>query len=139
MFSMSLNDLLGTLSESSEYSYQLTPDELNWVLGQLDMKVKPNGDVTDNDDQEDNPVLGQYSDGTLKTSVKIQDFVDIKLYRSLQEQQHIKKNGSLDFRRLIGKATKKYQQALLAAQGTYGSPVAGDVAGSPTIPDSSSN
>lgn len=138
MFSMSLNDLLGTLSESSEYSYQLTPDELNWVLGQLDMKVKPNGDVTDNDDQEDNPVLGQYSDGTLKTSVKIQDFVDIKLYRSLQEQQHIKKNGSLDFRRLIGKATKKYQ-ALLAVQGTYGSPVAGDVAGSPTIPDSSSN
>lgn len=137
MFSMSLNDLLGTLSESSEYSYQLTPDELNWVLGQLDMKVKPNGDVTDNDDQEDNPVLGQYSDGTLKTSVKIQDFVDIKLYRSLQEQ-HIKKNGSLDFRRLIGKATKKYQ-ALLAVQGTYGSPVAGDVAGSPTIPDSSSN
>lgn len=138
MFSMSLNDLLGTLSESSEYSYQLTPDELNWVLGQLDMKVKPNGDVTDNDDQEDNPVLGQYSDGTLKTSVKVQDFVDIKLYRSLQEQQHIKKNGTLDFRRLIGKATKKYQ-ALLAVQGTYGSPVAGDVAGSPTIPDSSSN
>lgn len=138
MFSMSLNDLLGTLSESSEYSYQLTPDELNWVLGQLDMKVKPNGDVTDNDDQEDNPVLGQYSDGTLKTSVKIQDFVDIKLYRSLQEQAHIKKNGTLDFRRLIGKATKKYQ-ALLAAQGTYGSPVAGDVAGSPTQPDSSSN
>lgn len=138
MFSMSLKDLLGTLSESSEYSYQLTKDELNWVLGQLDMKVKPNGDVTDNDDQEDNPVLGQYSDGTLKTSVKIQDFVDIKLYRSLQEQKHIKKNGTLDFRRLIGKATKKYQ-ALLSAQGTYGSPVAGDVAGSPTQPDSSSN
>lgn len=138
MFSMSLNDLLGTLSESSEYSYQLTPDELNWVLGQLDMQVKPNGDVSDNDDQEDNPVLGKYSDGTLKTSVRIQDFVDIKLYRSLQEQQHIKKNGTLDFRRLIGKATKKYQ-ALLAVQGTYGSPVAGDVAGSPTQPDSSSN
>jgi len=137
MFSMSLNDLLGTLSESSEYSYQLTKDELDWVLGQLDMQVKPNGDVSDNDDQEDNPVLGKYSDGTLKTSVKIQDFVDIKLYRSLQEN-HIKKNGTLDFRRLIGKATKKYQ-ALLAVQGTYGSPVAGDVAGSPTQPDSSSN
>jgi hypothetical protein len=137
MISMSLNDLLGTVSESSEYSYQLTQDELNWVLGQLDMQVKPNGDVSDNDDQEDNPVLGKYSDGTLTTSVKIQDFVDIKLYRSLKES-HIKKNGTLDFRRLIGKATKKYQ-ALLAAQGTYGSPVAGDVAGSPTQPDSSSN
>jgi hypothetical protein len=137
MFSMSLNDLLGTLSESSEYTYQLTKDELDWVLGQLDMQVKPNGDVSDNDDQEDNPVLGKYSDGTLKTSVKIQDFVDIKLYRSLAEA-HIKKNGTLDFRKLIGKATKKYQ-ALMSAQGTYGSPVAGDVAGSPTIPDSSSN
>ncbi|MNC37208.1 hypothetical protein D3C76_728550 [compost metagenome] len=137
MFSMSLNDLLGTLSESSEYTYQLTKDELDWVLGQLDMQVKPNGDVSDNDDQEDNPVLGKYSDGTLKTSVRIQDFVDIKLYRSLAES-HIKKNGTLDFRRLIGKATKKYQ-ALLSAQGTYGGPVAGDVAGSPTIPDSSSN
>lgn len=137
MFSMSLNDLLGTLSESSEYSFQLSQDELDWVLGQLDMKVKPNGDVSDNDDQEDNPVLGKYSDGTLKTSVNIADYVDIKLYRSLQEA-HIKKNGTLDFRRLIGKATKKYQ-ALLAVQGTYGSPVAGDVAGSPTQPDSSSN
>ena len=136
MFSMSLNDLLGTLSESSEYSYQLTKDELDWVLGQLDMKVNQDGDVSDNDDQEDNPVLGKYSDGTLKTSVKIADFVDIKLYRSLQES-HIKKNGTLDFRRLIGKATKKYQALLV--QGTYGSPVAGDVAGSPTIPDSSSN
>lgn len=137
MVPLSLNDFLG-LSESSayKYKYQLTDDELKWVLGQLDMVAKSNGDISDNDDQEDNPVLGKYSNGTLNTSVRISDFVDIKLYRSLQEG-HIKKNGTLDFRRLIGKATKKYQALLV--QGTYAGPVAGDVAGSPTQPDSPSN
>lgn len=138
MVPLSLRDFLG-LSESSDYKYkyQLTDDELKWVLGQLDMAVKSNGDISDNDEQEDNSVLGNYTNGVLKTSVKVQDYVDINMYRRLQEQAHLKRNGSLDFRKLIGKATKKYKALLV--QGTYSSPVAGDVAGSPTQPDSPSN
>lgn len=137
MTPMSLSDFLGLSESGFKYKYQLTDDELNWVLGQLDMVAKSNGDITDNDEQDDNEILGRYADGTLSTSINVGDFVDIKLYRRLQEGSHIKKNGTLDFRRLIGKATKKYQAMLV--QGTYGSPVAGDVAGSPTQPDSPSN
>jgi hypothetical protein len=144
MTPLSLSDLMGTLHEASgefKYTYQLSQDELDWVLGQLDMSAKKSGEATiivDNDDQEDNQPLGKYSNGTFDTDIKLQDYVDLKLYRRLKESTHLKKDGSLDFRRLLGKATKKYQ-ALLIVQGTYGSPVAGDEAGSPTQADSPSN
>lgn len=131
MFYLGFHTLMGTLHESSDfkYQYQLTQSQFDWVLGQLDLTATKSGEVKDNDDQEDNQVLGQYSNGSFRTSIKLQDYVDLKLFK-VTESKHLKKDGTLDFRRLIGKATKKYQALLV--QGTYGSPVAGDEAGAPT-------
>lgn len=142
MFELSLQDILGTLYEATgtgyRYKYELGPKELAMVLTQLDLTSKQVGDsldISDNDDDEDNQVLGKYSNGILNTDIKVQDYLDLKVVKKLVKESHIKKDGSLDMRRLLGKATKKYQS--LVAQGTYATPVAGDVAGSPTNPDSS--
>lgn len=142
MFELSLQDILGTLYEATDtgykYKYELGPKELSMVLTQLDLTSKQVGDsldISDNDDDEDNQVLGKYSNGVLNTDIKVQDYLDLKVVKKLVKESHIKKDGSLDMRKLLGKATKKYQS--LVAQGTYATPVAGDVAGSPTNPDSS--
>lgn len=124
------------------YKYELSEKEFEMVLAQLDLMSKQVGDsfdIYDNDDDENNLVLGRYSQGILNTDIKINDFINLKVLKTLvSEQKHLKKDGSLDMRRLLGKATKKYQTQLFS-QGTFGSPVAGDVANSPTNPDSSEN
>lgn len=140
---LSLQDILGTcyLAEGTgfKYKYELGQKEFDLILSQLDLIAKKNGNISDDDDTDDKPTLGKYSGGVLNTNIKLQDFVDLKVIKKLvSEGKHLKKDGSLDMRRLLGKATKKYQNALIA-QGTYSSPVAGDEAGSPTNPDSSGN
>lgn len=140
---LSLQDILGTcyLAEDTgfKYKYELGQKEIDLVLSQLDMCIQKNGNLVDNDDEDDHEVFGNYTGGILNTNIKLQDYVDLKVIKKLvAEQKHLKSDGSLDMRRLLGKATKKYQNALIA-QGTYSSPVAGDEAGSPTNPDSSEN
>ncbi|UOL48779.1 hypothetical protein [Pseudomonas phage Astolliot] len=135
MVPMSLEDLLGTVTESKEYSYKLSKNKLNWVLGLLDMELTGDNNIKDNDSASDNPIMGHYDqDGVLRTSIRLQDYVDLSLYK----EDHLKRDGSLDFRRLLGKATKKYQSLMNAAQGTYATPVVGD-ASNPTVPDQTSS
>lgn len=144
MFVLSFQDMMGTLylaeGTGYQYKYELGQKELEMVLTQLDLTSKQVGDsfdIYDNDDDENNQILGKYSNGVLNTDVKVQDFIDLRILKKLVAESHLKKNGSLDMRRLLGKATKKYQSILVA--GTYSSPVAGDEAGSPAKPDSSEN
>lgn len=145
MFVLSFQDMMGTLYVAEgtgyQYKYELGQKELDMVLTQLDLTSKQVGDsldIYDNDDDESNQVLGRYTNGVLNTDIKVNDFIDIRILKKLVIERHLKKNGALDMRRLLGKATKKYQ-SLLVAQGTFSSPVAGDVAGSQTMPDSSGN
>ena len=120
---------------SKEYSYKLSKNKLNWVLGLLDMELTGDNNIKDNDSASDNPIMGHYDqDGVLRTSIRLQDYVDLSLYK----EDHLKRDGSLDFRRLLGKATKKYQSLMNAAQGTYATPVVGD-ASNPTVPDQTSS
>lgn len=142
MFVLSFQDLIGALylaeGTGYQFKYELGQKELEVVLSQLDLMTKQVGDsldIYDNDDDENNQSLGNYSNGVLNTDIKINDYIDLRVLKKLVSESHLKKNGTLDMRRLLGKATKKYQVVLtLGAQGTYSSPVAGDQAGSSTIP-----
>lgn len=145
--SLSLGDILGILTESIDgpteewdYSYELSRDDFDWIVSELDLAVEEEGGVRFTYDPDDDEHIGEFveEEGVYYTDLDLDEYTedyDPDESEDLEEASHIKGDGSLDFRKLIGKATRKYQNALIAGA-CFASPVSG-TAGEPDMPDQS--
>lgn len=132
---LSLQDILGVLTENADewaHSYELTRDDFDWIVDELDLIVEEEDGVRYTYDPDDESLVGEFveAEDVYYTDLNLDEYAEDE--DELEEANHLKGDGTLDFRRLLGKATKKYQQTLIAGA-CFSSPVSG-TAGEPNKP-----